>query len=312
MNLYRPTRSSIRLRAHRPRVALSPARRRRRDLSSRLQSSPRSASPTGSTASRGAQTLLRSIWDLNNFVWTNDNPVETHFPPTAISHRPFASVLAVLDSAAGSSPGHTAVHPHAAPGPPTRRSTSTTPCPSRTTPTSRSARNGSTTPISSLKTILPPKAVDTPEELAQLSQFVINIIDFRDPDCTMTHWVNPDVMVIGCPCRRSPLGRRRVRATYRRIARPQMPAPARDPASSIAARPVRHGVQPGRDQRRCWLIRSCMPRQPPARLGRANRFFAELVNTADLARAWRLRGSTFNPVLDARRARVPGRGPVLA
>ncbi len=48
-----------------------------------------------------------------------------------------------------------------------------------------------------LKTILPPKAVDTPEELAQLSQFVINIIDFRDPDCTMTHWVNTDVMMAG-------------------------------------------------------------------------------------------------------------------
>ena len=51
--------------------------------------------------------------------------------------------------------------------------------------------------LSALKSILPPKAVDTPEELAQLSQFVINIIDFRDPDCTMTHWVNPDVVLAG-------------------------------------------------------------------------------------------------------------------
>ena len=48
-----------------------------------------------------------------------------------------------------------------------------------------------------LKSVLPPKAVDTPEELAQLSQYVINIVDFRDPDCTMTHWVNPDVMLTG-------------------------------------------------------------------------------------------------------------------
>ena len=48
-----------------------------------------------------------------------------------------------------------------------------------------------------LKAILPPMAVDTPEELAQLSQFVINIIDFRDPDGTMTHWVNPDVVMSG-------------------------------------------------------------------------------------------------------------------
>src|SRR4029077_20884197 len=47
-----------------------------------------------------------------------------------------------------------------------------------------------------LKWVLPPRAVDTPEELAQISQFVINIIDFRDPDCTMTHWQNPDVLLV--------------------------------------------------------------------------------------------------------------------
>ncbi len=46
-----------------------------------------------------------------------------------------------------------------------------------------------------LKVILPPTSVDSPEELAQLSQFVINIIDFRDPDATMTHWVNPEVFI---------------------------------------------------------------------------------------------------------------------
>ena len=46
-----------------------------------------------------------------------------------------------------------------------------------------------------LKAVLPPLAVDTPEELAQLSQFVVNIIDFRDPDATMTRFVNPDLML---------------------------------------------------------------------------------------------------------------------
>ena len=46
-----------------------------------------------------------------------------------------------------------------------------------------------------LKAILPPRAVDTAEELAQLSQFVINIVDFRDTDATMTHWRNPDVFL---------------------------------------------------------------------------------------------------------------------
>ena len=46
-----------------------------------------------------------------------------------------------------------------------------------------------------LKRVLPPTSVDSAEELAQLSQFVINIIDFRDPDATMTHWQNPDVFI---------------------------------------------------------------------------------------------------------------------
>ena len=42
---------------------------------------------------------------------------------------------------------------------------------------------------------MPPRSVDTAEELAQLSQYVINIIDFRDTDATMTHWQNPDVFL---------------------------------------------------------------------------------------------------------------------
>ncbi len=48
--------------------------------------------------------------------------------------------------------------------------------------------------------ILPPLAVDTPEEHAALSQYLTNVIDFRDPDATMTHFVSPDVvMVKGIP-----------------------------------------------------------------------------------------------------------------
>jgi hypothetical protein len=46
-----------------------------------------------------------------------------------------------------------------------------------------------------LKAILPPSSIDTPEELAALSQFVVNIIDFRDTDCTMTRFVNTDLEV---------------------------------------------------------------------------------------------------------------------
>ncbi len=46
-----------------------------------------------------------------------------------------------------------------------------------------------------LKAVLPPKAVDTPDELAKLSQFVVNIVDFRDTDCTVTRFVNTDLTV---------------------------------------------------------------------------------------------------------------------
>ncbi len=35
----------------------------------------------------------------------------------------------------------------------------------------------------------------TPEALAKLGQFVVNIVDFRDPDATMTQFINPDLDV---------------------------------------------------------------------------------------------------------------------
>ncbi len=50
-----------------------------------------------------------------------------------------------------------------------------------------------------LKYALPPGATDTPDELAQLSQFLINVIDFRDPDATCTHYQNPDLFLRPAP-----------------------------------------------------------------------------------------------------------------
>ena len=44
--------------------------------------------------------------------------------------------------------------------------------------------------------VLPPMSVDTAEEHAALSQYLTNLIDFRDPDATMTHFVSPDVVMI--------------------------------------------------------------------------------------------------------------------
>ena len=41
-----------------------------------------------------------------------------------------------------------------------------------------------------------------PLELAQLSQFVFNLVDYRDPDATMTRFVNPDI--VSLPARSIP------------------------------------------------------------------------------------------------------------
>ena len=73
------------------------------------------------------------------------------------------------------------------------------------------------------------------------------------PGRTMTHWVNPDVMLTG---------RSGTDGDRRRPTRPHRPSPghpARRPPPRPATtrnrpRPVRHGVQPGRDQRGAGLL----------------------------------------------------------
>ncbi len=45
--------------------------------------------------------------------------------------------------------------------------------------------------INALRLAVPPESIDHPEEFAQFCQFMINIVDFRDPDDVMTRFVNP-------------------------------------------------------------------------------------------------------------------------
>ncbi len=128
-----------------------------------------------------------------------------------------------------------------------------------------------------LKWILPPDSIDTAEERAQLSQFVINIIDFRDPDATMTHWVNPDVWMT---------------PSTNALAYPTLNlaslVPCRNPWRP--PRPVRHGVQPGRDQRSAGLRLPEPDRHRHTSTAKyTNRFFIELVNTLTAA---------YNPTYD--------------
>ena len=120
---------------------------------------------------------------MNNFVWANDNPRQ-RLPKQQyrLTHQAAQRQLRQREFRQFG-PGRPRPWPIA-----TRRSTSTIRCRSPTTPTSRSARSGSATPTSSSRRSCRPGPSTPPEELAQLSQYVINIVDFRDPDCTMTHW----------------------------------------------------------------------------------------------------------------------------
>jgi large repetitive protein len=128
-------------------------------------------------------------WDANQYVWANDNPqnafpYNSRFAPTA--NASFATVSAASGSyVAAPSLAHR-----------DRKINLNYPLPVSNDPNELIRQKWIGDTYQLLKWILPPRAVDTPEELAQLSEFVINIIDFRDPDCTMTHWINPDVMLV--------------------------------------------------------------------------------------------------------------------
>jgi hypothetical protein len=119
-------------------------------------------------------------WELNNFAWTNDNPGNV-FPNNS---------RFVLNANGGYA---TAGLPAASLAQGDKKINLNYPLPVSNDPNEPIRQKWINDTYYTLKAILPPRSVDTPEELAQLSQFVINIIDFRDPDGTMTHWRNPDV-----------------------------------------------------------------------------------------------------------------------
>ncbi len=158
-------------------------------LSSRLASlAPISFTNTIDGLGRRRQFALES-WESNQFVWANDNPqnafpFNSRFAPTASPSFALASVLSGSYVAAPALAQRD------------RKINLNCPLPVSNDPDEAIRRKWITETYQLLKWVLPPRAVDTPEELAQLSQFVINIIDFRDPDCTMTHWQNPDVLLV--------------------------------------------------------------------------------------------------------------------
>ena len=191
-------------------------------------------------------------WDMNNFVWANDNP-GNNFPTnsrfTAGASAGFVSlnVPASTNSIVSTLPLNPTWAPPAMTPSLAQRDKKINlnyPLPVSNDPNEPIRQKWINDTYLLLKSILPPKAVDTAEELAQLSQYVINIIDFRDPDCTMTHWVNPDVLLQNVlPA----TGARSHDHDARSHARVEHQG-YRERHHDHSARSVRHGIQPGRHQ----------------------------------------------------------------
>ena len=146
-------------------------------------------------AQRRRRLFATDSWEMNNFVWANDNPVmaNPNAPPATIT--PFANNKTFASGANAGFP-----YLGAAPGLPTpplahrdKKINLNYPLPVSNDPNEPIRQKWISDTYQLLKSVLPPRAVDTPEELAELSQFLVNVIDFRDPDCTMTHFRNPDV-----------------------------------------------------------------------------------------------------------------------
>ena len=161
-------------------------------------------------------------WEMNNFAWTNDNPGGIGFPNNSRFNANANASFANLNVTAANitanptypwnvfSGGSVPTNPNlpAAPNPVGPWPVATPalaqrdkkinlnyPLPVSNDPNEAVRQKWISETYQTLKAILPPRAVDTAEELAQLSQFAINIIDFRDTDATMTHWRNPDVFL---------------------------------------------------------------------------------------------------------------------
>ena len=198
---------------------------------------------------RRRRLFATDSWEMNNFVWTNDNP-GANFPNNssfAWGANPQNASFLQLSANLGLLPAN-GIPTAAQPGLPTpslahrdKKINLNYPLPVSNDPNEPIRQKWISDAYQLLKYVLPPKAVDTPDELAELSQFLVNVIDFRDPDCTMTHFRNPDVkVVLGSiagtvynPTYLAPIGRRNHSSGQHG-----------DPLGS-----VRHGVQPDRDQR---------------------------------------------------------------
>jgi large repetitive protein len=127
-------------------------------------------------------------WELNNFVWANDNPgnVFTNNSSFLVGQSASFANLSTNLKLTLSTPSLAQRD---------KKINLNYPLPVSNDPHEPVRQKWINDAYQLLKRVLPPRAVDTPEELAQIGQFVVNIIDFRDSDGTITIWTNPDLVL---------------------------------------------------------------------------------------------------------------------
>jgi hypothetical protein len=163
-------------------------------------------------------------WDLNHPAWAPDNPVNTitGLAPLTVGSSLYAENSSFAYNANASVANYASIHSPVAPVNVDDRTTKVITTggslyPAAETPSvaylGKKINLNFPLPISNdpdepvrkkwiretyeyVKLVLPPRAVDTPEELAELSQYLTNLIDFRDTDGASTHFVNEDLGLV--------------------------------------------------------------------------------------------------------------------
>ena len=294
-------------------------------LSSRLAQLAPISFGNGLDGPRRRRLFALDAWDLNNFAWTNDNPSGA-FPTNSRYVSTANAGFTTLNTGSVVNPvtnpimnftfnpnGPGVFNPTLGPPSPTpglaqrdNKINLNYPLPVSNDPDEPIRQKWITDTYQLLKSVLPPKAVDTAEELAALSQYVINIIDFRDTDSTMTHWVNQDVQLAGVAV----LNAAGTAATPPSVPPTLILTGATWPPASYA------GVTPAPALTTTMALDQYGVEYNPVALNevlaysfiyttasggaatRANRFFIELVNTATVPDISAATLAGFNPVLD--------------
>ncbi len=168
------------------------------DMTSRLSQLAPISFTNGIDGQRRRRLYSLESWETNKFAWTSDNPAAPLFPAGAFGNNSKFAVAqnaGAASSSANLNAGNTGfvALPSLAHG--DKKINLNYPLPVSNDPNEPVRQKWISDTYQLLKMVLPPTAIDTAEERAQLSQFVINIIDFRDPDATMTHWTNPEVYI---------------------------------------------------------------------------------------------------------------------